>query len=169
MSLLKKEEDSVYSLGAFDSPANQKSRNNKKRQAIIDTWKEPIWPRLSRILLIGMIVLSVAMSLVEVKNATLAPSFDTGRFLSNLSMTLLCVWGIFTAFLTACCFTGMRTNRRGYERRKAESGIVDETEEDRARSRRAVHRLNHTYLVYLRIGLIGMIVFIALFTTIRLF
>ena len=116
-----------------------------------------------------MIVLSIAMSLVEVKNATLAPSFDAGRFLSNLSMTLLCVWGIFTAFLTACCFAGMRTNQRGYERRKAESGIVDETEEDRARSRRAVRRLNHTYLVYLRIGLIGLIVFIALFTAVRLF
>ena len=28
VSLLKKEEDSVYSRGAFDSPANQKSRES---------------------------------------------------------------------------------------------------------------------------------------------
>ena len=169
MSLLKREEDSVYARGAFDSPANQNSRSNKKRQTIIDTWREPLWPRLSRILLIGMIALSVAMSLVEVKNATLAPAFDAGRFLSNLSMTLLWVWGVCTVFLAACCFAGMRANRRGYERRKLESGIVDETEEDRACSRRAVQRLNRSYLLCLRISLIGLSALILLFAVVRLF
>ena len=169
MRLFHRAEDSVYERSAFDSPASQKSRSNKKRQKIIDTWKEPVWPRLSLILTVGMIVLSVAMALVEVKNASLAPIFDVQRFLFNLSLTLLCVWGGFTALLALCCIMGMRVNRRNYEKRKKESGIEDATDEERARSRRAVRRLNRSFLLYLRTGFIGLAVLSLLFLIVRLF
>ena len=54
MNLRRQDENSVYVQAAFDSPANQKSRSNKKRQAIIDTWQQPVWPRLTKILFISM-------------------------------------------------------------------------------------------------------------------
>ena len=118
-------EDSIYERAAFDSPANQKSRSNKKRQAIINTWQQPVWPNLTKILFISMIALSVAMAMVEVKNALLGTSFDFRRFLSNLSVTLLYVWGIYTVLLVFCCLMGSRVNKRSYYKRKAESGISD--------------------------------------------
>lgn len=161
-------EDSVYAQAAFDSPANQKSRSNKKRQAIIDTWQEPVWPKLSKILFISMIVLTTAMALVEVKNALTGASFELRRFLSNLSVTLVWVWGIHTVLLSLCCLMGSRANRLSYERRKAESGIRDATDEERARSKRAVSRLNAVYTRYLRVALIGLAIVLLLYCVIRI-
>lgn len=122
----------------------------------IDTWEQPLWPKLSRILFISLLVLSAAMLLVELKNALLPPVFDLRRFLRSLSLTLLSLWGVYSLLLALCCGLGCRANRRSYEKRKADSGIVDQNEEDRARSRRAVRRLNRDYLLYLRICGIGL-------------
>lgn len=168
MNRQNRAEDSVYARAAFDSPANQKSRSNKKRQAIIDTWQQPVWPKLTKILFVSMLVLSVAMALVELKNALIAASFDLRHFLLNLSTTLIWVWGIHTVLLALCCGVGAYFNRRSYERRKAESGIVDATDEERTRSKRAVRRLNATYIMYMRVAVVGLAVFTVLYLLTRL-
>lgn len=168
MNLHSRDENSVYAQAAFDSPANQKSRSNKKRQAIIDTWQQPVWPKLTKILFISMLVLSVAMALVEVKNALIGAAFEPRRFLFNLSMTLIWVWGVHAVLLAICSAIGAFFNRRSYEKRKAESGIQDTTDEERARSKRAVRRLNATYIMYVRVAVIGLAVFTVLYLLTRL-
>ena len=156
MRLFSRQEDSVFTQGVHDSPVNLKHRDNKKRESIIETWKAPIWPKLSRILFISMLMISGAMLLVEVKSAALSSPFDVRHFLKNASTTLLWVWGIYTALLATCCLAGSRLNRVQYARRKADSGIVDSTDEERARSKRAVNRLNASYTLYLRVASIGL-------------
>lgn len=168
MRLFSRQEDSILAQGAHDSPVNQKHRGNKKREAIIETWKAPVWPKLSRILFISMLLLCAAMLLVEVKSAALSSPFDARRFLKNASTTLLWVWGIYTVLLAGCCLAGSKLNRDEYYRRKTDSGIVDSTDEERARSRRAVNRLNASYALYLRVALIGLAAILLLFVIARL-
>lgn len=168
MNLHRRDENSVYAQAAFDSPANQKSRSNKKRLAIIDTWQQPIWPKLAKILFISMIVLSSAMALVEIKNAMISSAFDPQRFLFNLSTTLIWIWGIHAVLLAVCSAIGAFFNQRSYEKRKAESGIHDTTDEERARSKRAVRRLNASYILYMRVAFVGLAVFTVLYLTPRL-
>lgn len=168
MRLFSRQEDPVFTQGAHDSPVNLRHRNNKKREAIIETWKAPIWPKLSKILFISMIVLSAAMLLVEVKSAMLSSPFDVHHFLKNISTTLLWVWGIYTVFLTACCLAGSRVNRAAYYKRKADSGIVDSTDEEKARSRRAVDRLNAAYNLYMQVAVIGLTATLLMYLLARL-
>ena len=167
MGLFNRREDSVYAQGAYDSPANRRHREDRRREAILETWRAPVWPKLARILFVSMLLLCGAMLLVEIKSAALSSPFDARRFFANATTTLLWVWGIYTALLAACCLAGGRVNRREYLRRKADSGIVDATDEERARSARAVRRLNASYRLYLRAALIGLGVLALLFLLAR--
>ena len=168
MRLFSRQEDSVFAQESCDSPANRKHRDNRRREAIIETWKAPIWPKLSRILFISMLLICAAMLLVEVKSASLSSPFDARHFLKNASTTLLWVWGIYTALLTISCLAGSRLNRAQYDKRKADSGIVDSTDEERARSQRAVKRLNASYRLYLRVAVIGLAAICLLYLIARL-
>jgi len=167
MRLFSRQEDSVFTQGAHDSPVDLKHRDNKKREAIIETWKAPVWPKLSKILFISMLLIGAAMLLVELKSATLSSPFDVRHFLKNATTTLIWVWGIYSVFLTACCLAGSRVNRKEYYKRKADSGIVDSTDEEKARSRRAVNRLNASYILYLLVTLIGLAAILLLFLIAR--
>ena len=168
MRLFDRQEDSVLAQGAYDSPANRRHREDRRREAIVETWKAPVWPKLSRILFISMLLISAAMLLVEVKSATLSSPFDARHFMQYASTTLLWVWGIYTALLGMSCLAGSRLNRVEYHRRKADSGIVDSTDDERARSRRAVKRLNASYRLYLRVAAIGLAAIMLLFLIARL-
>jgi len=168
MGLFNRQEDSVFVQGAHDSPVNLKHRDNRKREAIIETWKAPVWPKLSRILFVSMLLICAAMLLVEVKSAALFSPFDARRFLKNATTTLIWVWGIYTVLLAISCLSGSRVNRDEYYKRKADSGIVDLTDEERARSRRAVDRLNTSYMLYLRVAVIGFAVILLLYLLARL-
>lgn len=168
MRLFSRQEDPIFTQGAHDSPVNLKHRDNKKRESIIETWKAPIWPKLGRILFVSMIALSAATLLVEVKSAMLSSPFDVRHFLKNATTTLIWVWGIYAVLLAACCLAGSRVNREEYYKRKADSGIVDSTDEEKARSRRAVDRLNASYILYLRIAVIGLAAVVLLFLIARL-
>ena len=168
MRLFSRQEDSIFTQGVHDSPVNLKHRDNKKRESIIETWKAPIWPKLSMILFISMLLICAAMLLVEVKSAALSSPFDVRHFLKNVSTTLLWAWGIYTALLAICCLAGSRLNRIQYDKRKADSGIVDSTEEETARSKRAVNRLNASYNLYLRVAVIGFAVILLMYLLARL-
>ena len=163
-----RQEDSIFAQGTHDSPVNLKHRDNKRREAIIETWKAPVWPKLSRILFISMLLICGAMLLVEVKSALLSSPFDARHFMKNATTTLVWVWGIYAVLLIACCLAGSRVNRAAYYKRKADSGIVDSTDEERARSRRAVDRLNAAYILYLRVAVIGFAAILLLYLLARL-
>lgn len=66
------------------------------------------------------------------------------------------------------CLLGMRCNARSYEKRKRLSGIIDQTDAERSRSRRAVRRLNAAFRLTLAVDLAGLLVFALLFAAVRL-
>jgi len=156
-------EESIYERAAFDSISNQKNRSNIKQQAIIDTWQQPILPKLSKILFISMLALSLATTLVEVKHAMMSISHPIHQLGANLSVTLLYLWSIYSVLLISCSLLGSFANFHSYKKRKAESGIQDISDEDRLRSKRAIIRMNAAYLFYIKVCVIGLIAITVLY------
>lgn len=151
-------ENTAYSQAGYDLHAGQKIRSDKKRNSIIETWEMPIWPKLSKILFISMLILTFAMALAEIQIARRTHPFDRTLFLQNISLTLMCIWGIYTLLITICSLAGSMNNKRAYYRKKEESGIQDSTNEEKSRSARAVRRLNAQYKIYTIISLSGLLV-----------
>ena len=145
-------------LNAEQDSCPRQNTSEKKRIAILETYEQPVYPKLSRILFISMLALTAAMAAVEIRNGFFVTGAAVSRFVSNLSTTCLTLWLLYAILLVPTCLLGMRRNRHDYESRKQASGIVDQTDHERQRSRRAVQRLNHSYLLYLAVTLGGLLI-----------
>lgn len=144
-------------------------RVERIRKKAINTYEFPVYPKLSMILLLSMIVLTVAITAVDVRNELLyASPFSLHHLLTNASVSALFLWSIYSLLLVPVCLLGMRCNARSYEKRKRLSGIIDQTDEERSRSRRAVRRLNASFRLELIIALAGLLVFALLYAAVRL-
>ena len=150
----------------LDSQPPRSNYFKRKRESIIRTYEEPVLPKLCLILFVSMLVLTAAMLLVEV-SAFIRFPLDPGRFLNNLSITCFTIWGIYAVLLGVCCTLGMRNNAANYWKRIPEQ--AEQTEAERQRSKRAIHRLNGRYWLYLKIALAGLLVWLVFRCLIFLF
>lgn len=148
----------------------RKSYVDKRHEKILAIWADPVWSKLSTTLIISMMVLTIAMSLTELSSwLPYASSLGTAHLLTNLATTGLWIWGIHCLLLIPVCLMGCRYNRNDFNRSKAFGGSVDTTDAQRARSRRAIVKLNAIYRRYILIGLIGLGTWLLFFLCTRIF
>ena len=152
--------DELKQAQGLDGQPPRSNYFKRKRESIVRTYEEPVLPKLCLILFVSMLVLTTAMLLVEV-SAFLRFQSDPERFLNNLSTTCFAIWGIYTALLGVCCALGMRSNAAGYWKRIPDR--AGQTDAERQRTKRAIHRLNGRYWLYLRTAWIGLLVWLVLF------
>lgn len=120
------------------------------------TYEEPVLPKLAKILFISMIVLTVVMIAVDLKNGLLyIEQFGLVRILGNLSQTAMTIWLICTILIALVCGIGMRRNIVVVRCKALEgtSGVL--SNEDVSRCSRSAYHLNKPYRVYLSCCLIG--------------
>ena len=146
------------------TPSKGSNYIENKRKSILSTYQDPLFPKLTLILFVSMLVLTLAMSAVELRNFFF---YNTERgisyLLSHLSLTGLSVWGFYSAVLILICILAIRKTAKDFYHRQKLSGISDETEADKARSKRAIRRLNRTYHLYIRVSLIGLLIWLLIF------
>ncbi len=142
--------------------------SDKKRKQTLDTWEKPLWPPMARTLFICLLVLSVAMTLVEIKNAYLSTTLGITGFLKNVSLTLLILWIIVLCLEALCSVCNASSERKKYMKRKKDSGLMDTTEEERARTNRALKRLNAPCRQYVTICAIGTCILLILYILSRI-
>lgn len=147
----------------LDGQPPRSSRFQTKRDAIVRTYEEPVWPRLGKILFFSMLLLTAVMLMAEI-STYLRHSSHLGvrHLLSNLAVTGTGMWGLYTALLLPVCIAGCLSNARRFRDRQRESGTQDDTEEDRARSDRAIRRLNRSFLRYMAVSLTGLALWVLL-------
>ena len=135
-----------------------KAAVTRKEKSIMRTAQEPIIPALSKIIFIGMLILTAAMLLVDI-NAFIRYDSHLGVFhlYRNMVMTGLGSWGIFSVLLILFCILGMKQAEKCFWKKRKESGIVDETKEDRERSQRAICKIKAPFILYIKISLTGLI------------
>lgn len=131
----------------------------KKEASIMKTYDEPVLPTLCKIIFRGMIILEVAMLLVDL-NAFLryGRQLGIGHLFSNIATTGFLCWLSCSVFLIPLCGLAVKQTNRRFWKKKADSGIEDVTDEDRNRSRRALTRLNRFYVKYLKIDIVGLVI-----------
>lgn len=151
------EESAIEEQRRMQNP--RRSLREKKEMSMIKTYEDPVLPKLCKILFLFMLIITAAMLLVDL-NAFIRYDTRLGmmHLLLNLSTTGFLSWGIFTVLLSLFSVLGISLNKWKFYRQKKSSGIEEKTEEDRQRNRRAVRRLNSSYLLYLKISLIGIAV-----------
>ncbi len=149
-----------------NSEADPRGRSNysdRKREAILHTFSEPVWPKLAKLLYYSLLVLTPALAAAEIVSFfRYSRALGLPHLLRNLSTTCFFLWCVYSFFLILACLCGMRAAAAGYWKRKQESGLADQTEEEHARSLRAVRRLYQPYQLYLRVSLTGLAVWFAL-------
>lgn len=142
----------------------------RKRNAVIRTYEEPVLPKLARILFISLFVLTAAMVAVDLKNGLRSfEQFGLTRLLANLSKTGLIVWSIYTALIALVCGIGMGANRSVVRRKAIEGSTGVWSKEDRARCARSARRLNKPYRRYLLCSLAGAAVWLLFYLAVLLF
>ena len=151
-------EELKQAQGLEDGQPPRSNRVQKKRDAIVRTCQEPVLPRLGKILFFSMLLLTALMLVAEVSTYLRYSShLGVEHILSNLSVTGTGIWGLYTALLLPVCIAGCLANAKRFRGRQQESGTEDHTEEDRARSARAIRRLNRSFLRYLAVSLAGLV------------
>ncbi len=136
--------------------AKHSSALSRKQDALIRTYEEALLPKLAKILFVGMILLTVVMAAVDLKNG-LAYLSQMGmeRVLFNMSKTMLLIWAVCTALITFVCCIGIVQNRH-MVRKKAREGCPNAwTKNDNARCARASRRISRPYYTYLLVNWIG--------------
>ncbi len=131
----------------------------KKERSMLKTYEEPVLPKLCRIIFFFMIVITIAMLLVDI-NAFVRYDSCSGirHLLSNLSTTGFWSWLLFSVILLLLCIPGIKLNERKFYRKQKSSGIRCDTEEEKLRNQRAVRRLNSSYIFYIKVCAIGMVI-----------
>lgn len=140
-----------------------KAAVTRKEKSILRTVEEPILPALCKIIFIGMLVLTTAMLLVDINAFVRYDSHLGGLHLyRNMVMTGLGSWGMFSVLLILCCFFGMKQEKKRFWKKRKEGGIVDETQEDRERSQRAIRKIMNPFVLYMKTSLIGLLFWVIL-------
>lgn len=141
--------------------------SEKIRQWIIQSSQEPFLPKMARILFASMLILTAAMVVCELVTFVQYPQIGWLRFASNLTLTALIIWGIYTALLVLCCCSGIYFHCANYRKRQKRLPTMDETSEALRRGRRALNRLNRTYYMYLLVSLGGLALWLIFFIAVR--
>ena len=140
-----------------------KAAVTRKEKSILRTVEEPILPALCKIIFIGMLVLTTAILLVDINAFVRYDSHLGGLHLyRNMVMTGLGSWGMFSVLLILCCFFGMKQEKKRFWKKRKEGGIVDETQEDRERSQRAIRKIMNPFVLYMKTSLIGLLFWVIL-------
>ncbi len=168
--LRKFAQDRMEELKQAQGLDDQRPRCNyfkRKQEAIVRTYKEPVWPKLGKILFFSMLLIVFVTLLAEV-STYLRYSSHLGlkHLLSNLTTTGLGIWGIYSVLLLPVCALGCHTNSKRFHDRQEQNGIQDLTPEDHARSARAIRRLNRSYMCYFFVCTMGLGVWISLYLVI---
>ncbi|MBC5688367.1 hypothetical protein H8S37_05420 [Mediterraneibacter sp. NSJ-55] len=143
---------------------------NKKEKSIIRIYEQPVLPALARILFWMMLILLIAMLAADVSSfIRYGTEMEAGHLFYNICITGVGEWFICCIFLVPVCMLGMRQNEKIYRKRREEDGITVEGEEEREREKRTVRRQNETYLLYRKVCLIGLAVWMLLFAAALLF
>lgn len=140
---------------------SHKNYSDRKRTAMLKLHNQPLCPRLARLLLVCLLVLTGALTVAEFFHSR--GLSDSEALLHNLSATGLGIWCLYAIPLILVCIIGMHSNRRRFYQKQADSGIMSKTESDRQRDRRAIRRLNRTYVIYIVACLAGILLWGLLF------
>ena len=171
MSFFRKEKKDDYYAQAMkiEHTPSKKNTIEKKRNKIIATYNEPVLPKFTKILFISMFVLTGVMLAQEIVNyIRYKDIYSISRLFSNLTLTCLIIWAIYAVVLAVVSFIGMYLQARDYNKKKAESGIIDSTPEETARSKRAISKLNYIYRRYIIISAAGLVFWLIFFIVTRL-
>lgn len=134
----------------------------KKEKMIIETYEEPLMPKLCKTIYRCMIILTVSLVLVDF-NAFIRYDVNLGKFhlFYNISTTGFLTWVIFSIILIPLSYGAIwQTGKRFWKRvRNTEIERTNhEIENNKARNERALKRLIHSFIHYIYICFIGMIV-----------
>ena len=131
----------------------------KKERSMLRTYEEPVLPKLCRIIFFFMIIITIAMLLVDI-NAFVRYDSHLGirHLLTNLSTTGFLDWLVFTVILLLLCVPGIKLNERKFYQQQKNSGIEAKTENEKLRNQRAIRRLNSAYIFYIKVCVIGIII-----------
>ena len=163
MSFLKKQNENRQFQDKFKDtsgvPKNTSSLKHK-RESIVRTYEEPVLPKVAKILFISMIVLTLAVVAVDLRNGV-PYIVQSGLLpiLENAGQSALMMWGVYTLLLVVICGIGMLQNRATVRRKTAEGCSGKWTKEDDSRCVRSTRRLNATYRLYLFCSLFGTVFF----------
>ncbi len=140
------ENDSVMETATQEVHSN---RARKKEDSIIRTWEEPVLPSLCKIIFVCMILIMAAMLLVDCVNFLRYNTEATaGALIGNVSTTGFFGFLIFSVFLIPLSALGRHQNTRRVMSRKKKDGSGTADSEAKARTKRAIDRLNHPYKIY---------------------
>lgn len=146
------------------SEEKSRDRVRRKEKSIMKTWEEPVLPKLCKIVFWGMQIIIAAMLLVDI-NAFIRYDSYLGilHLYRNICMTGFLGWIIYSILILPLCVITMKQTEKKFWKQKQESGIEEKTEEDRARNRRALTRLNRNYLQYIKINIVGLCIWLLLY------
>lgn len=141
----------------------------RKSDTIVRAYEEPVLPKLGKILFFSMLIFTLVMVFTEISTYLRYSShLGLGHLLSNVSITGLGMWGIYSILLLPVCILGCHNNAQSFRNRQRQSNTEDQTEQDRARSAQAIRRLNLSYLRYLAVSFNGLAFWIALFLLVHI-
>ncbi len=144
---------------------SHKNYSDRKRNAMLKLYTQPLWPRLALVLFVCLLALTAALTIAEFFHSRFLS--EAGALLQNLSATGLGIWSLYAIPLILVCILGMCFNRKRFYRQQAESEIFAQTEAERRRDRRAIRRLNRGYIGYICVSLLGILIWGILFLAVR--
>lgn len=149
----------MFGRGKETGDTTEVTRSNaviKKENAIIKTYEQPVLPALTRIIFWLMLILIAAMLLVDINAFVRYDNhLGIGHMIRNISVTGFGGWLFFSFILVPLSLLGMYQNRKAFRKRKEESGIVEQDDRTKDRDKRALNRLNRTYLHYIKASAAG--------------
>lgn len=134
---------------------SHKNYSDRKRNAMLKLHAQPLYPRLAIVLLVCLLVLTCVLTVAEIFHSRIL--LEPGVLLRNVVTTGLGIWSLYAIPLIPVCILGMRFNRKRFYQKQTESGIQSETDAERQRDRRAIRRLNRTYVGYIALSLAGIL------------
>lgn len=137
--------------------------SERKRKSMLRTYSQPVYPRLSIVLLVCMLVLTCALTAAE----ALRSLPNTEMLLRNVSVTGFGIWSLYAVPLILVSLLGMRSNAKRFYQRQLASGVSAQSEDERRRDRRAIQRLNRGYVRYLLLCLAGILAWGVFFLAVR--
>lgn len=146
-------ENQEQQLKETKAAPSHKNYSNRKRNAMLKLHAQPLYPRLAIVLLVCLLVLTCVLTVAEIfRSRTL---WESGILLRNVVTAGLGIFGVYMPFLSFW-----------YASSEC-AGIHSETDAERQRDRRAIRRLNRTYVGYITLSLAGILLWGILFLIAR--
>lgn len=151
-------------LNEAKAAPSHKNYSDRKRNAMLKLHAQPLYPRLAIVLLVCMLVLTCVLTIAETFHSRI---LELSVLLKNIATTGLGIWSLYAVPLILVCILGMRFNRKRFYQKQTESGTQSETDAEHQRDRRAIRRLNRTYIGYIALSLAGIFLWGILFLIAR--